>query len=298
MKKKLSTIARWLLPALLAGFYCTSIEAQQVLTNRTPDKAKIQPETKPQPTSTQDSEELLTPDPRLGSTGKPRPETSKFETTVAYYIQLSGVSRVLVSDAKGRTDDLFRPGSMQQVEATYDFLGPKTVSITVSASEAYSITFEAKDPAMTLEIVKGRGNASPDEAIRYNDLVLNQARARFKLSAAGVTDLQIDANHDGRFESILEPSAHVVGTAAKDTRGPKITFEVLDRNATSVLVAIKAIDNETGIKNIFYSIDYKHDFPYESPVRVKLSESNFIVGIADDNAGNRSVFTYKFDSLK
>jgi hypothetical protein len=205
---------------------------------------------------------------------------------------------VLASDAKGRTDDLFRAGSIQQVEATYDFVGPKTVFITVPAGEAYSITFETKDPAMILEIVKGRGNVSPDEAIRYNDLVLDKARARFQLTAAGVTPLRLDANHDGRFESILEPSAHVVGTAAKDTRGPEIRFEVLERDAYSVLVAIKAIDKETGVKNLFYSIDKKHDFPYESPVRVKLNESTFIVGVADDNAGNRSVYTYKFDPIR
>jgi hypothetical protein len=213
-------------------------------------------------------------------------------------VRLSGVSRVLVSDAKGRTDDLFRANAVQQVEATYDFLGPKTVFITLPASETYSIVFETEDPAMILEIVKGKGNVLPDEAIRYNDLVLDKARAQFQLSAAGVTPLKIDANRDGRFESVLEPSAHVVGAAAKDTHGPEIRFEVLERDATSVLVAIKATDKETGVKNLFYSIDNKREFPYESPVRVKLTEANFIVGVADDNAGNRSVYTYKFDPIR
>ena len=291
MKKKLSTITRWILPALLAGSYCTSIEAQQVFTNRTPDKAKIQPETKPQPTPTQDSNELLSPDPALYPTGKPH----EYKTDPAYYISLIGASRVLVSDAKGRTDDLFRPGSIRQVEATYDFFGPNTLFITVSASETYSITFETKDPAMILEIVKGKGNVSPDEAIRYNDLVLNKATARFQVSAAGVTLLQIDANHDGRFESTLEPSAHVVGVAAKDTRGPEIKFEVLERNAASILVAIKATDKQTGVKNLFYSTDGVHEFPYEGPVRVNLNQATFIHGTADDNAGNRAYRIYHFD---
>jgi hypothetical protein len=297
MHNKLSSITRWFLPASLSVIFTTSIEAQ-VLTNRTPDKAKIQPETKPQPTSTQNSDELLTPDPRVGPGGKPQPVRLEHETSVAYYVRLSGVSRVLVSDAKGRTDDLFRPGAIQQVEATYDFLGPNTVFITLPVNETYSITFETKDPALNLEIVKGRRNVSPDEAIRYNDLVIDRARARFQLSAAGVTPLQIDANHDGRFESTLQPSAHVLGAAAKDTRGPEIRFEVLERDATSVLVALKATDKETGVKNLFYTIDNKHEFPYESPVRVKLNESKFIVGIADDNAGNRSVYTYQFEKIR
>jgi hypothetical protein len=295
--KKLSSITSWSLRASLVVFFTTSIEAQ-VMTNRTTDKAKIQQEIKPQPTPSQNSDEILTPDPRIGPKGKPRPAKTEFKTLVAYYVRLSGVSRVLVSDAKGRTDDLFRAGSLQKVEATYDFLGPDTVFITLPADEAYSITFETKDPAMNLEIVKGRGNVSPDEAIRYNDLVLDKARAQFQLSAAGVTPLQIDANNDGRFESTLEPSAHVVGAAAKDTRGPEIRFEVLERDATSVLVAIKATDKETGVKNLFYSIDMKHEFPYEGPVRVKLSESKSISGIADDNAGNRSVYTYQFEPIR
>jgi hypothetical protein len=54
MNKKLSNTTRWFLPALLVVFFTTSVEAQ-VMTNRTPDKAKIQPETKKQPTSTQNS---------------------------------------------------------------------------------------------------------------------------------------------------------------------------------------------------------------------------------------------------
>ena len=294
---KLSSITRWFFPALLGFFFITSIEAQ-VMTNRTPDTAKIQPETKPQPPPPQNSDEFVIPDPAIGPKGTLPRKRPEHEASVAYYVRLSGVSRVLVSDAKGRTDDLFRANAIQHVEATYDFLGPNTVLITVPTSETYLISFETKDPAMILEIVKGKGNVSPDEAIRYNDLVLDKARAQFQLSAAGVTPLQIDANRDGRFESILEPSAHVFGAAAKDTRGPEIRFEVLERDTTSVLIAIKATDKETGVKKLFYSIDNKHDFPYESPVRVKLNESNFIVGVADDNAGNRSVYTYKFDSIR
>jgi hypothetical protein len=282
MKKKFSTMAGWFLVALLAGSYSTSLSAQQVWTNRTPDKAKIQPETKPKTTSTQDSDELVAPDFRALPGGNLRPD--KFEPLPAYYITLLGASRVLVSDAYGRTDDLFRPGSRKQVDASYDFFGSNTLFITVSAGETYSITFETKAPAMFLEIVKGKGNVSPDEAIRYNDLVLDKARARFQVSATGVTDLQIDANHDGRFESILEPSAHVVGVAAKDTRGPEITFEVLERDATSALVAIKAIDKQTGVKNLYYSTDGTWEFPYEGPVRVNLKETPFIRGTADDNA--------------
>ena len=285
------------LTALLTGFFATNfitIEAQ-VLTNRTPDKAKIQAETKPRPSPTPD-DGLLTPDRRLSPTGAIVADTgeSQWVPTLCYYIWLGRVRDLQVSDAKGRTDDLFRPGPRQLDDVGYHILGPNTVSITIPVGETYFITFESVYPAMTLEIIRGRGDVSPDEAVRYNDLVLDKGRGRLEVSATGIKPVRLDSNHDGHFESTLEPSAHVRGLAAKDKRGPEITFEVLERNATTVLIAIKAVDKATGVKSVFYSTDNKYDFPYEGPVRVNLNQATFIVGVADDNAGNRAVATYEF----
>jgi hypothetical protein len=302
MKEELPRITRWFLLPLVIGC-ALNIEAQ-VLTNRTPDKATIQPppkpQTKPQPSPAASSDSLLTPDPRLmGPPGTVAREIPEWQAAPAYYVRLQGVKRVLVSDAEGRTDDLFQPGTIQQVEsASYDFVGHNTLYITLPVDETFSISFESIDPAMSLEIVKGRGNVSPDEAIRYNDLVLENGRAQFQLNAAGVGPVRLDSNHDGRFESILEPSAHVRGVAAKDTRGPEISFEILERDGTSVLISIKAVDRATGVKSLFYSIGAKdgfpeYEFPYERPVRVSLKQPTSIWGIADDNAGNRSVRKYE-----
>ncbi|HET6976127.1 MAG TPA: hypothetical protein VFI24_07385 [Pyrinomonadaceae bacterium] len=291
MRKKL-LLTRWFLLLLLICF-AVSIEAQ-VLTNRTPDKAKIQPQTKPQPSPTPLPATTIFADPLLtppGTTAQPIPEQ---QAELAYYVRLHGAKRVLVSDANGRTDDLLKAGMRQQVvAATYQYVGQNTLYIIVPVQEIYSITFESIDPAMSLEIVKGRGNVSPEEAIRYNDLALEKGIARFQLSAQGVGPVRLDSNHDGRFESVLEPSAHVRGVAAKDTRGPEITFEILERDATSVLVSIKAIDKQTGVKSLSYSVDGQYDSPYDRPVRVNFKEATSILGIADDNAGNRSVAVYE-----
>jgi hypothetical protein len=289
MMTKLSTLKIGVfLAALLAGFFATnfitSIEAQ-VMTNRTPDKAKIQPKS--------DSNSTIMADPVLSVPGTTPPQTPKFEATMAY-VWLAGVNRVSVSDAKGRTDEPFKAGTRQQVDdATYHLLGSQTIDIVVPVGDTYTITFETDDPAM-LQIIKGRGDVSPEEAVRYNDLVLNNGTARFQLSATGVSPVRLDANGDGRFETILEPTAHVRGLAAKDKRGPEITFEVLQRDANTILVAIKAVDKETGVKSIFYSIDGKYDSPYKEPVRVDLKHSTFIYGFADDSAGNRSFENYEF----
>ena len=298
MITKLSRFRRCVfLVALLAGIFAANlainIAEAQVMTNRTPDKAKIQPEATPQPTPSGSNSTIMA-DPVLFPPTTTTPQTPKFEATMAYYVWLAGVNRVSVSDAKGRTDEPLKAGTRQQIDdATYYLLGPQTIDIVVPVGDTYTITFETDDPAM-LKIIKGRGDVSPEEAVRYNDLVLENGRARFQLSATGVSPVRLDANLDGRFETILEPTAHVRGLAAKDKRGPEITFEVLERHADTILVAIKAIDKETGVKNIFYSIDGKYDSPYKGPVRVNLKHSTFIYGFADDNAGNRSFEIYKF----
>lgn len=290
MMTKLSTLKIGVfLATLLAGFFATnfttSIEAQ-VMTNRTPDKAKVHPKS--------DSNSTIMADPVLSPPGTTPPQTPKFEATMAYYVWLAGVSRVSVSDALGRMDEPFKAGTRQQVDdATYHLLGPQTIDIVVPVGDTYTITFETDDPAM-LQIIKGRGDVSPEEAVRYNDLVLDKGRARFQLSATGVSPVSVDANRDGRFETILEPTAHVRGLAAKDKRGPEITFEVLQRDANTILVAIKAVDKETGVKKIYYSIDGKFDSPYEGPVRVNLKQATFMYGFADDKAGNRSFEIYRF----
>ena len=297
MKTNPSRISRCLFLLLFVGLFGTNVEAQ-VFTNRTPDKAKIQPEKKPQPekkAQPQIDDSIIMADPALFPPGTPRPKVPEFIPTMAYYVHLSRVSQVAVTDALGRTDDLFRAGTMQQVEsATYHFLMRNSLQIVVPADETFTITFETNDPVMILEIVKGRGNVSPEEAVRHNDLVIDKGRARFELGPAGVSPLRLDANRDGRFETVVEPTAHVRGLAAKDTRGPEFKFEVLDRDATSILISIKAVDTGTGVKNLFYTIDDKWLFPYEGPVRVKLSESTYIIGISDDNAGNRSSDKYEF----
>lgn len=295
---KLSRLRRCFLGALLAGFFATNfatnIEAQ-VLTNRTPDKAKIQPQATPQPSPVPRLPSTIMADPVLSRPGTRPSQTPEFEPVQAYYVWLSGVKRVSVSDAGGRTDNLFRDGAIKQIDdATYEFLGPHTRTIILPVGETYTITFEAADPAMVLEILRGRGDVSPEEAIRHNDLVLEKGTAQFQLSATGVSPLRLDVNRDGRFEKILEPTAHVRGLAARDKRGPEITFEILEREGDFVLVAIKAVDKETGVKNIFYSTDGVYDFPYENPVRVNLKQSKFIHGVADDNAGNRAVAIHEF----
>src|SRR5215510_10093644 len=103
MKKQLSKVTRWFFLALLVGFFVTNIEAQ-VMTNRTPDKAKIQPETIPKPSPTPGLGASIIADPVVSPPGTTPPSIPEPQATLAYYVMLSGAKRVLISDTQGRTD--------------------------------------------------------------------------------------------------------------------------------------------------------------------------------------------------
>jgi hypothetical protein len=284
------------LPALLAVFslgFGLNTEAQ-VLTNRTPDKTKIQePDPKPSPRPTPDGS-ILEPDPALFLPGAPRPAARrKFEPTPLYYVRLERVNRLLVSDPQGRTDDLFPKGggALKVLPLSYD-QGVDSVYVMVPVGDTYSITFGTDEPSLSVEIVRGRGNVSPDEAIRYNDVVVGNGTGRLEFTAAGVGPVRLDANNDGRFESIVQPTAHVTGLAAKDTHRPRVEFEVLKSDATTIIIAIKAVDVETGVKKLFYSFDGLTDVPYEGPVRIRLKDVEVFWAIAEDHAGNQTIAAY------
>jgi hypothetical protein len=154
---------------------------------------------------------------------------------------------------------------------------------------------------MFLEIVKGRGAASPDEAIRYRDLDLDGSKAKFEMTPAGVGPLRLDRTARGRFDSIVQPTVNLRGPAAKDTTGPELSIKVLERTATSILIAIDARDTESGLKSVNYAIGRSDSsgyraLPYEGPLRIDLTHASFIMAYADDYAGNRSGRIFELNS--
>ena len=291
-------LRRLFLPMLFAGFslgFGLTTKAQ-VLTNRTPDKAKIQQPT-PSPRPTPDGS-ILEPDPALFPPGTPRPPVRKFEATPLYYVRFDRANRLLVSDLQGGTDDLFPAGAALKVlPLTYD-QGVYSVYVMVPVGDTYSITFGTDEPSMSVEIVRGRGNVSPDEAIRYNDIVIGSGSGRLEFTAAGLGPVRLDANNDGRFESIVQPTAHVRGLAAKDTQRPRVEFEVLNSDATSIVIAVKAVDRETGLKRLSYSFDGLTNIPYAGPVTIKLKGADLFWAIAEDRAGNQTIAVYDINKRR
>lgn len=267
-------------------FYGDAVQAQ-VLTNRTPDTAKIYPSASPTPPTIQPDPLLTPPDPAVKST--------KRQSELAYYVLLRNVSRAVVSDAHGSTDDIFKPGFEKRIaSATYNFVGPDSVYIVLRINRTYSITFESNESLMYLEVVKGRGNDSPEEASRYRDLSLRGGKARLEITAEGIGPLRLDSDHDGRFETLLEPTISLRGSEARDTTGPELGFRILERNSTSLLISIKAKDIGSGVKNLFYSFDGQQAFPYHAPIRIDRKRTSFIWVFAEDNVANRSATKFEF----
>jgi hypothetical protein len=259
----------------------------QVLTNRTPDKAKIYPSPSPTPPTIQRDPLLSPPDPAF--------KRSKTQSELAYYVLFRNVSRVVVSDAHGTTDDIFQPAFEKKItSATYNFVGSHSVYIVLRINRTYSMTFESSESLMYLEVVKGRGNTSPEEAIRYRDLSLRGGQARLEITAEGIGPLRLDPDRDGRFETLLEPTISLRGSEARDTSGPELDFRILEGNSTSLLVSIEAKDIGSGVKSIFYSFDGQRAFPYRAPVRIDRKRISFIWVFAEDNAANRTASRYEF----
>lgn len=181
------------------------------------------------------------------------PPLRESESELAYYIYLRGVSRLRVSDGHGRVDNPFHAQFVPRIlSATYDLLDEDTVSIVFPTNETLSSTFESNDPVMVLEIVRGRGNTLPEEAIRYCDLKLGRGQGKLQITTDGVEPLRLDQNHDRRFELLMEPSARLRGLAARDNVGPEVKFEIIGRTATTIVISISAKDKETSVKNLYY----------------------------------------------
>lgn len=268
---------------------CGEVVQAQGLTNRTPDTAKIYPSPSPSPTpSTVQADPLLVPPDPAVRPGKTQPELD-------CYVFLRNVSRVVVSDAHATTDDIFQPGFEKKIaSAAYNFVGPHSVYIVLRMNRAYSITFESSQSLMYLEVVKRRINTLPEQIIRHHDLSLGGGKARLEITAEGMESLQLDTDRDGRFETLLTPTHRFRGAAARNASGPLLVPRILERNATSQLVAIEARDIGNGVKSIFYSFDGQRAFPYQTPLRIDRKRPSMIWVFAEDNAANRSAARFEF----
>ncbi|MCP9494230.1 MAG: hypothetical protein MSG64_07230 [Pyrinomonadaceae bacterium MAG19_C2-C3] len=222
---------------------------------------------------------------RAYSNGVPPPW--KIRRAQGYYLQLRRLNELSISDSYGNTDVFFqRPFIPSVRQASYPLTDKDNFFAVLSVSETYQIKFKVDSPT-SIELVKGVGNAKPDEAIRYRDLNLPRGvAALLQITPQGVDDLRYDADGDGVYESVVKPTSSVVGSSARDTTGPIIKFVTTKTDAVTASVTITAED-ENSVKAIYYSFDGASFYKYERPLRLSLNRFPVVYAFADDNLGNR-----------
>jgi hypothetical protein len=153
---------------------------------------------------------------------------------------------------------------------------------------------------MEFEIRKGTG-INQDEAdllIRYADMqelgIKPGRNARFVITSNTVSDLQLDNDGNGTYETRIRPQFRVTGLYAKDELAPRLTMSAkIEGNIATITLA--ATDAASGVKSISYQIgdgNPNHP-PYRGPFKVDITREVVVFAIADDHAGNR-VMEFKY----
>ena len=216
-------------------------------------------------------------------------QTSAPEIAPSYYVTVTGVDFVSVTDEAGNTntqiDDTF---AMSVPNVSYNLIGQKAVLVSMPADKTYTIKFRVGNEPISLSILKGLDNITPSQSVKYRDVVLPAgAVAMFKVGPNGIEGLRYDADGDGVFEATVTPTVSLIGSAAADTTAPTLTMNGTPQQS-GVVITITAQDSETGVKAIYYSLDRTHYQHYTAPFTVNPTQTPIVYAFADDNAANRS----------
>jgi hypothetical protein len=217
------------------------------------------------------------------------------------YLKVAGVARLEITDQDGNTNtplgavDLGVPGVEYEYgsEPGEDLVVPHEVSMP--GDKSYDVKFQVGTDGLQIEILKGYGRKIPSKAIRYLDLRLPAGvRAWLRFTPQGIENLRYDANGDGIFESTVNPTYSVSDQAARDLTAPTVTINAAV-SANVATVSVTAIDDETGVSRIYYSIGNGDYQLYTAPFPVNLLQDQIVHVSAEDNAGNYSLAYKVFD---
>jgi pimeloyl-ACP methyl ester carboxylesterase len=243
------------------------------------------------PSSSVPNEELFSAQHQ--TSGQIRPNVGIIEPPPepSYYLLIDGVAPVIVTDSNGNNNAPIQgtPFGHNLPEVTFDVIGSKAYSIAMPTDETFTITFRTENESMFIEIIKGVGTEQPMQAIRYRDLNLPAGvNVLLRLTANGVENLRYDADGDGTYETVVQPTASATGALALDVDPPTVSISGTYQQNTA-LVTLTAQDNISGVKNMRYSFDGSHYQFYSSPFTVNLAQAHTLYVFADDNMANRSV---------
>jgi pimeloyl-ACP methyl ester carboxylesterase len=212
----------------------------------------------------------------------------------SFYAKIIGVSDVEISDEAGnkttKDGDIF----INQVSGLdYSVIGDNALFLSFPTIRTHFAKFQVGNLPFNLEIVKGINNQSPNLAVRYKDISLPQGtKVQLKVTNLNQVTLHYDADNDGVYETPILPTAEVSGSIASDRTPPNVNINV-NQQGNTAFITINAQDNESGIKQILYSVDGTTFQAYTNPIAVNVLNPMTILAIADNNVGIRSSLMQK-----
>jgi pimeloyl-ACP methyl ester carboxylesterase len=207
------------------------------------------------------------------------------------YLTVVGVEGVTIADELGRTTDTLSGTLSTPIpDVSYASLSPGYHATALPLSQTYTLTLTIGAQPSLIEVRDGTGDTT-SAAVRYLDLSYPAGtRVALRMTAQGIEPLRIDADANGTYEGIVQPSANVTGALASDTTPPVLTVGTSGPLA-AMEVTLTANDTESGPKAIYYSVDGANFQRYSTPITVDTTQHTVMYAFAEDNVANRSSLT-------
>lgn len=160
--------------------------------------------------------------------------------------------------------------------------------LVLTTQRQFSIKFRTGDDVVDIELVKGIGNASPNLAVRYNDLQLPpNVECLLAVNAQGMEDLRYDSNGDGTYDVVVPAHVRVSGAAAADVTAPQVTVTYSRVTGGGRRITINAVDTESGVQTIYYRKRETGNYQvYAGPFHIPVSIPQIVEAFADDNVSS------------
>ncbi len=203
----------------------------------------------------------------------------------ARYIKLWGVGEVSITDGISTTQNLITTtltlGMFPDISAKY--LGDNSIIFIVTSDKQYTVNFTGQGEYFESENDYSSGDNNL-RTIRFSPEPAAGQHLSLVTTRATVAEMNIDTDGDGHVDTAIQPVADLQDDVANDTTPPVVTASY--EPATGLVVT--AIDSESGLASIFYTVDGTHFQPYTEAVLFTDQSITNVTVIAQDKAGNFS----------
>jgi pimeloyl-ACP methyl ester carboxylesterase len=212
--------------------------------------------------------------------------------TESLYISIVGVPYVGISDAFGNTNaQLNGEFALSVPNVDYNLSGTNAISLVMPAEQRFDITFQPGSDPINISVLRGHGTTAPSLAFRYLDLKFpSTVSARMTIATNSTVNLYYDSDHNGTFETLVNPAVALSGSAASDITPPTLDYRLLCVT-NFAQISLTATDDFSGVANIYYSTDGAHFLLYTNTFAVDSKQVPAIYAFATDNSANRSALS-------